>query len=288
MRPPLIGLAVLTALAAIQPVRAEVAPTPFRLQPPGDIVVPVTIDGQGPFRMLLDTGAGRSAISAKVAARLASRGLGETTLLTPAGQARRRLVLIKGLAFGGRGPGSIVGVALEPGDLSDSAIDGLIGQDVLSSRVFTIDYARSRIVWHSDGDGKRVAGTRLPVDVLNGRVLVSLPQQAPAGEPPVVRALRLIPDSGADRLVLFTPSANALPPLVPVERGLLLTPTGTRPVHRVLIDELAVGDIRLRHQDAALVERPEGGAVLGDGLLPLHLFSRVTMNVPAGYLIVHR
>ncbi len=100
----------------------------------------------------------------------------------------------------------------------------------------------------------------------------------------------MIPDSGADRFVIFTPASSAivLPAPATSDRGVLRTPTGTRPVHRVVVGEIAVGDIRLRDQDAALVDRPEGGAALGDGLLPLHLFGSVTINAAARYLIVRQ
>lgn len=288
MRLSWIGLVVSFGLAVIQPIRADLATTPFTLQPPGDIVVPVTIAGQGPFRMLVDTGASRSAVSAAVADRLASRRLGETTLLTPAGQARRPLILIKGMVFGARGPVSVVGVALDASDLADPEIDGLIGQDILASRVFTIDYRSSRIVWHDDFGADAAAGTRLALDIADGRMLVSLPQARGSDSTPAGGTLQLIPDSGADRFVLFTPASSAivLPALATSDLGVLRTSAGTRPVYRVVVGEITVGDIRLRDQDAALVDRPERGAALGDGLLPLHLFGSVTINAAARYLIV--
>ena len=290
MRISWLGLVVLFGLRVAQPIGAELATTPFTLQPPGDIVVPVTIAGQGPFRMLVDTGASRSAVSAAVAARLQSRRLGETTLLTPAGQARRALVLIKGVTLGTHGPASVVGVALDPDDLANPEIDGLIGQDILGSRVFTIDYRSSRIVWHAEPELLDPTGSRLTVETASGRMMVSLPQPTGPDAVGITRALRLIPDSGADRLVLFTAAATALalPAVESAERGLLRTPAGTRQAHRVVVDELAVGDIRFRDQEAALIDRPDGGAALGDGLLPLHLFSSVTINAGAGYLIVRR
>jgi predicted aspartyl protease len=290
MRMPWIGLVLSCGLALVQPVRAGVAATPFTLQPPGDIVVPVTIAGQGPFRMLVDTGASRSAISAAVAARLESRRLGETALLTPSGQARRALVMIKGVTFGPRGPSSVVGVELESGDLVDPAIDGLIGHDILGSGVFTIDYRSSRIVWDDEPLAAAAAGTRLSLEIDSGRMMVSLPQPAGLDGTTVSRALRLIPDSGADRFVLFTAAASAvaLPAIASTDRGLLRTAAGIRQVHRVVVDAIAVGDIRLRDQEAALLDRPEGGTALGDGLLPLHLFSSVTIDAGAGYLIVRR
>ena len=264
---------------------AERRVTPFELRPPGDIVVPVSIDGQGPFQMLLDTGASRSSVRAAVARRLASRVVGGTTMLTPAGGAHRSLVLLKGVSIAGRSA-SVVGMQLDDDDLAQG-IDGLIGQDVLATRVYTIDYTSASIIWHSQLESG-AAGTRLHVDLENGRMLVSLPQRAAraASAPAGGTVLRMIPDSGADRLVLFTRAE--LPSLVAVDAGVLRSVNGTRAARQVRVEGLDVGEIRLEDQDAALLERTVGDRPFGDGLLPLHLFARVTINGPDRYLIVQR
>ena len=154
-----------------QAVAGERSVTPFELLPPGDIVVPVTIDGQGPFRMLLDTGASRSAVTTAVARLLDSRVVGETTMVTPAGRERRPLVLLKRVALGGSGSSSVVGMQLDDDDLNP-AIDGLIGQDILAARVYTIDYTetshrvahgrRRRLARHT---ARRRSGSRTNVGV---------------------------------------------------------------------------------------------------------------------------
>jgi hypothetical protein len=53
-----------------------------------------------------------------------------------------------------------------------------------------------------------------------------------------------------------------------------------------MVDELWVGETRLRDEPAILVDRRVDA--LGDGLLPLHLFSRVTFNGPARYMVAGR
>ena len=50
--------------------------------------------------------------------------------------------------------------------------------------------------------------------------------------------------------------------------------------------ELVVGDARLRQSLAVVVDNGEDPGTMGDGLLPLHVFSRVTFNVRERYLIV--
>jgi hypothetical protein len=260
------------------------AVTPFALLPPGDIVVPVTIDGQGPFRMLLDTGASRSAVTTSVALRLGSRLVGETMMVTPAGRARRPLVLLKRMAIGPGDSVSVAGMQFADGDLAPG-VDGLIGQDVLATRIYTIDYAAGRIVWH-DGVDRVTGGTRLDLELTGGRMLVTLPQQANRTAAADDLVLRLIPDSGADRLVLF--SHADLPALVSVDVGLLKSAGGARVVQHVRVSGLEVGTITLLDQDAALLERTAEDAPFGDGLLPLHLFARVTINGPGRYLVVER
>jgi Aspartyl protease len=283
VRRPFIPLFVMLALLPGRTFAGARAVTPFDLLPPGDIVIPVTIDGQGPFRMLFDTGSSRSAVTSSVARRLGSRLVGRTIMVTPAGRATRALVLLKRLRIGDGDSASVAGLQLDEGDLAPG-IDGLIGQDLLAARVYTIDYAAGRIVWHG-GVTPVTGGTRLDLELTGGRMLVTLPQRAKetaaAGS-----VLRLIPDSGADRLLLFTHAD--LPALVLLDVGLLKGAAGARVVQQVRVAGLAVGTITLLDQDAALVESTADDAPLGDGLLPLHLFARVTINGPGRYLVVER
>jgi len=57
-------------------------------------------------------------------------------------------------------------------------VDGVLGQDFLSRFAFTIDYRRSRIVWH-EADYVPV-GSRLTLVPAQDRWLVELPQAASA------------------------------------------------------------------------------------------------------------
>ena len=268
-------LAVLVTLLVPSPPWAQSRVTAFSLRSPGDIVVPVTIDGQGPFRMLLDTGASRSAVTAAVAGRLASRRVGDTRMVSPAGNSRRTLVLLKGVRVGDIGPQSVVGMQLEADDLRDRDIDGLIGQDLLSRAAFTIDYPTGVIRWHQPGDAEP-SGTRLVTEMREGRLIARLAGHA--GE------LRLIVDSGADRLVLFSRARPRLLPLMATGTGTLRSAAGARPIVAVRLGAFEVSGVALGGLTAALVD--EAHEALEDGLLPLHLFRRVTLNGPAGYLVV--
>ena len=270
-------LAVLLMLVNPPPVSAEPVVTPFARGSPGDIVLPVTIDGQGPFRMLLDTGASRSAVSSIVADRLASRIVGETRMVTPAGDGRRRLVLLPGVRVGNIGPQSLVGLRLEPGDLADADLDGLLGQDLLSRAAFTIDYRAGTVEWHRSSDA-RPAGGRVDLEVVGDRLLARV--SGDEGE------LRLIVDTGADRLVLFSGACHRLSAVRLGLVGSLRSAAGARPVSAARVDRLRIGELSLDGLIAAVVDDPSWDSALGDGLLPLHLFDRVTVDVPARVLIL--
>jgi predicted aspartyl protease len=96
--------------------------------------------------------------------------------------------------------------------------------------------------------------------------------------------LRLIPDSGASHVVLFDAGARALPPHHPGEGFVRLDMLGERRAARpVMIPELWIGPIVLRNQAAAVID---AGRRAADGLLPLHLFHRVTLNGPEGYVLL--
>jgi hypothetical protein len=159
-------------------------------------------------------------------------------------------------------------------------IDGLIGQDVLGSLVFTIDYARRRIWWHGRTVPDSPRGTRLSLEVTNGRALVTLPQRSGP-----VAVLRLIPDTGADSLVLLVHPGRPLPFVTPLDTVRVRGVAGSRPARRVLVQNLDVGSIRLADQVGLLVDGTAAGSFMGDGLLPLHLFTRVTFNGPGGYAV---
>jgi hypothetical protein len=76
------------------------APLPFDLTARGGIIVPVIIDGNGPFAFVLDTGSNGSVISDELAVSLGSRVVAAATVSSVIGQERRAVVKIEHLALG--------------------------------------------------------------------------------------------------------------------------------------------------------------------------------------------
>jgi predicted aspartyl protease len=253
---------------------------PFSVDVGGAIVVPVFIAGTGPFRFLLDTGSTRSAISTHLAKKLRSPIMARTSVLTPAGGVTRNVTILPALQVAGSPPVSVAAMVLPDDALRRGVkVDGLLGQDVLNGRTYTIDYQRHQLVWR-DGRTDHLPGYRLSLTAANGLQFVSLPNLPGLSGP-----ARLVADSGADALVLFA-SADWDLPGTRMDTGMLRTAAGIHVGRRIRLDELDLGGLRLRNQSALLLPAGEATGLLGDGLLPLHLFAQVTIDAAAGVLIV--
>jgi predicted aspartyl protease len=130
--------------------------TPTRRDRAGRIVAPVEINGRGPFRFILDTGANRSAISAATAeelglevevdAPMGVHGVTGSSILPSVEVASLRAGEID---FGGRRmpvlPQAVFG-----------GTDGILGIDALQDARVEVDFARDRVTI------RRSSGRRAP------------------------------------------------------------------------------------------------------------------------------
>jgi hypothetical protein len=207
----------------------------------------------------------------------------KSLVTTPLGDEMRVVTRIDRLEIGA--VGSAVLATVVPRGSFDGArsVKGLVGQDVLASRRYTIDFGARRVHWHDAGfpSGDGVA---LALRMQGERFVVSLPQRA--------GALRLVPDSGSEALVLFDRGDGRLPAATLTGAAELSTVSGRRSVFEVRVHRLRVGSVDLVDLRAVVVRRDEPrderASVLEDGLLPLHIFGRVTFDGPGRRLLVAR
>ena len=147
-----------------------VAPT--RRDKIGRIWAPVTINGQGPFRLVLDTGASHSALTARVVAEL---GIvfdpSHTVMLRGAtGSARVPFVPVDTLEFGD--------LLVEPKHLpivpdALGGAEGILGTDGLAGKRIHIDFRRDSItIMRSKNERAASDYEVIPVRFLRGRLLV--------------------------------------------------------------------------------------------------------------------
>jgi predicted aspartyl protease len=254
---------------------------PFLDHRPGAIAVPVSIDGAGPYRFLVDTGSTHTAVRDTFAASIGAVPVARTTLSTSAGRADALVVRLTRVAIGSVTVDALLATSLTAAaaGVLDEGIAGVIGQDFLSQFDYTLDYRRSALIWERDLDDR--PGTRVPLVPVAGRFAIDV-RQPEAGD----RPLRLVPDSGANALVLYQRSAGAsAAPETGAASFELASMTGRVSAPAAAMRALEVGGVRLCGQIAGVVAAPDGAGPV-DGLLPLDLFSRVSFSSHRRYMIV--
>lgn len=271
---------LLPAAAAAQPAAASPAgdtpAVPFSVHKQRTVVIPVYLDGKGPFRFLLDTGSNGTAILAEVAGQFRFGVVGQTRVITPTGIETRTVVRLGGLSVGSMtANGLLATVITRPRARAiDKDIAGILGQNFLSQHDYTLDYKRRQLVWSGSRAKEEDTVVSLALHPSAGRFLVALPQDDEGR-----RTIRLVPDSGTNTLVVFQRRGHAaldVDPLPALAGASDLT--GRSGATLALVREFRVGSLRLRNQVAALVGRPTDDANEGDGLLPLHVFASVSFD----------
>jgi hypothetical protein len=275
---------VLIAITVLAPkLLAATSELSVRIDESGAVIVPVSIDGRGPFPFLLDTGSSHSVVSKSLADQLALRFVARTSVLTSTGREWRPVVSLDQTTIGGvQSEGLLASVTPSAQlDVVARGIEGVIGQDFLIGLNYTLDYQRRRVVWSDDVSD--ADGPCLPLVAQGGRYLVQVGSAGSDG--PVL----LVPDSGASGFVAYERNGRT--------RFALGSGGGMTSVHSLsgrqiertmLIHELRLGAMMVRNQPVAVVARDPNDVMEGDGLLPLHLFASVSFNAREQCLVLRR
>jgi hypothetical protein len=246
----------------------------------GAIVVPVTINGQGPFSFVLDTGASHSTVSGNLADCLTLPAVAKGLVSTTAGDQVRVVVKVERVVIGSASVEGLLPTVVALASLHDieARVDGVIGQDFLSAFNYTLDYRRKRLRWTvPDGDEH----VRLPLVRAGDRSLVELSDNG--RDVPLL----MVPDSGSEGFVVFERNGRTALTVEYMEQLVGVSAPGLRQVGRgAVLRELRVGAVTLRNQPAVVVKGSGSNAVQGDGLLPLHQFSSVAFNNTEGWIAV--
>src|SRR4051812_22326383 len=132
------------------------------------ILIPVAINGSGPFRLILDTGAPGLTLSEEVAARLglpnlattSSSGVGEAVVRSV--RSRVQSVVIRGHNVGAMSC-SVMSFA-DPALWGTERVDGILGLPVFETWAVTIDYRKREIVLAEDASGVSAGAIRVSID----------------------------------------------------------------------------------------------------------------------------
>ena len=174
--PPVPEPAVSDAPAPLEDIAVTAAEpryvAPTRRDRIGRIWAPVLVNGQGPFRLVLDTGASHSALTAKVVAAIGIPvDAAQTVMLRGAtGSAEVPIVPVESLAFGD--------LLIEPKHLpivpdALGGAEGILGTDGLANKRIDIRFRDDRItIVRSKNERAKEGFATIPVKFLRGRLLV--------------------------------------------------------------------------------------------------------------------
>jgi hypothetical protein len=256
---------------------------PITIARDGIVFVPMLVNGQGPFPFVVDTGSNRTAVAADLAQTLGLPIVAKTEVIGVTGREYRPVVRLAG-SIGSSPAVTLLASVVPDAKLRQAAgsrsARGVIGQDLLMTLNYTLDYARQRFVLSApqDRDGSSI---ELPIEIDEGRVIVALPSDA--GQPP----LRLVPDSGATMFVVFGRGGRppfAMEPINGMMQIEAISSAGTAAMVR--LREVRLKALTLRDQIAAFVDRSYETSLAIDGLLPLQIFATVTFDAEGRRMIV--
>jgi hypothetical protein len=129
------------------------------------MVVPVFINGRGPFGFVVDTGANRSVVATEVAAECGLSSAGQADVHGIAGVEPANMAAVRRLAVG-----EVVSSGLELPTVPRARLgaDGLLGVDILRGRRMSLDFADNRFEISASSPGPelgRASNSRIPSHV---------------------------------------------------------------------------------------------------------------------------
>jgi predicted aspartyl protease len=222
----------------------------------------VYLNGQGPFRMLLDTGAASCAVRPELARRLGATGVYAVERITATGTSIAKATHLDVQV--GETTDENVEALIAP--VAMPGIDGILGQSWLIRHSYLLDFRKTRVVL--DGPPPS-GGVAIDLRAAEGRPSISAEVDGVRQE--------LVVDSGAPALILFRAALrNARPINVVSNTG---TTTG-----RMGTAKVAIGHTFRKSMEAA--ELPDRK---GAGLLPASAFDSVYVsNETATVVLVPR
>jgi hypothetical protein len=219
----------------------------------------VYLNGQGPFRMMIDTGNASSLIRPQVAQKLGTPAAYSVDQVTSAGARRVPVIVIDRLTVGAATDRQIEAMI---GAVAMDGVDGVLGQSWLVRHDYLLDYKNRRLVL--DGAAPEAA-IKTDLRSVEGRPAVAALVDGVAQD--------LVIDSGADILVLFEHK-------VPGAGGATLLTNGESGDAELGSARVALGNGREQRMDAARVY----AAQLSGGLLPANVFRAIYISNSQGFV----
>lgn len=233
-------------LAAYQTATAtDFALGPTRSDRLGRVVAPVRVNGQGPFRFIVDTGANRSAVSQTLAERLGLTPSGQGEVHSVHGVSPAPLVDVNSLNYGELSLGGSALPMLQGAVLAGE--QGLLGVDGMRGRRLRMDFERNCIEIMPSREARRLRGwAAIRGELRFGHLVVV------RGSINGVR-VNLLLDTGSDSTLANNALRNALNARVRNTNVRIDFAIGRPPTQPVILDRaifvprMVVGELHVRN-----------------------------------------
>jgi predicted aspartyl protease len=283
-------------VTAVAPAQDPTEPTPrimtakIKVDDLSMIIVPVSINGSGPYDFLLDTGAAKSMVDRKLANELALPQVAEKTVTGMLAATSMAVVHVNSF--------SVAGASVSGGEIlsSDSVatvsarVRGVLGEDFLKNFDLLVDYRHQQIELESSTGSlaETAVGEHLPLQLdgtYQGQATYN--RLVLSGSIPELggRPITLLLDSGTNHMVLFradlgTAGAHS----ETVREGVLgswtTSDTTTRTFRSLTLGKSSVNDLTV----VGLSRRPY---VDVDGLLPTSMFHSIFISHQGKFAILN-
>ena len=253
------------------------------------IIIPVSINGAGPFDFIFDTGASATIIDSEIAKQLSLHSAEAASINSGAMTNVVTCYRLDNLTLGAK---SVENLTVPCAELSEihsigPKIRGVLGQDFLSRFNYILNYRDQRIEFEENGEFENnLRGTRMAVDRDRGRVIIAVQPSSQRKQ-----ASPFVLDSGAARMVVFKAALGNFE--VVMDHGLDGIAYGSTVLGKQMaatgrLQSIRVGDERLPDVPVRIVENRE--ALKGrpeHGLLPTSLFRSIYFNNKADHVILN-
>ena len=234
-------------------------------------IAEVMLNGKGPFRMVIDTGASSCSFTSAVAKVIGAKPEFRVVNITPGNSTISPATGAIEVAMGNRVESGVQFYWQDSYLSKELGLDvvGVLGQSFLSRFDYTLDYQARQIVIGEPAPSRRKPGMRLAFERAEGRMIVRASNREDG-------QLRLVLDSGASNLSLWHSSIRR-----GHEVGTAVTYAGRQTVALGKMAYLELGEKLIANIDVVIpgqesaVTREDNGE---DGLLPAALFRSVYVS----------
>jgi hypothetical protein len=258
---------------------------PFRLVRDTFAVVPLQVNGLGPFDFILDTGTDTTLVDPELASQLSLTPLDRMTLTTPVGKQILVRSSLRSVALGLAVVSDLEALVQDMPELHklDRHVRGILGQNFLSHFNYALDYHRQLLFLESQDELRDSAiGERVRFEATRGKMVIQMEMPSLG-----IASAHLLLDSASSDLVLFRKPLPLKSPLLSSKSSLLNSRSDSREVTMLRMTALTIGGQHLHDIKLAVLPPGTGESQPEDGLLPTILFHALYVNNREGFVILN-